>query len=90
MMLLEVAEVIGTVVRKVNRLEANRPDCIVRSALLIHSDLFRYEDAKEFVAEQSKRDVRHRVREIIVKDNLLTEKAEFYLRIHGYDISWMD
>lgn len=89
-MMLEMAEIIGNVVRKVNGMEVNRPDCIVRSALLIHSDLFRYEDAKSFVAEQSKRDVRHRVREIIVKDNLLTEKAEFYLRIHGYDISWMD
>lgn len=89
-MMLEVAEIIGNVVRKVNGMEVNRPDCIVRSALLIHSDLFRYEDAKDFVAEQSKRDPRHRCREIIVKDNLLTEKAEFYLRIHGYDISWMD
>lgn len=85
-----VSNIIGSAVRKINLREDNNSSCIKRISFIIHNDLFRYEDAKDFIAVQQTRDPKHRCYEVLAREGCLTERAAFYLRIHGCQITWFE
>lgn len=84
-----VSNMVGSAVRKMN-LRDNEESCIKRISLIIHNGLFRYEDAEDFIRIQKTRVPRHRCYEVIAREGCLTEKAAFYLRIHGCKITWIE
>lgn len=85
-----VSNIIGTAVRKITFKEEADSSCIKRIALIIHNGLFRYEDAEDFIRIQKTRAPKHRCYEVIAREGCLTEKAAFYLRIHGCKITWIE
>lgn len=64
--------------------------CIKRRVLIIYNNKFRYEDAKDFIANQKQRAPKLRCFEVMAREGCLTEKAAFYLRVHGCKITWID
>ena len=83
------SNMVGSAVRKIN-LKEDADTCIKRITFIIHNGLFRYEDAKDFISVQQRRDPLHRCYEVIAREGCLTEKAAFYLRIHGCKITWIE
>lgn len=85
-----ISNMVGSAVRKLTLREEADSSCIKRIALIIHNGLFRYEDAEDFIRIQKTRAPKHRCYEVIAREGCLTEKAAFYLRIHGCKITWIE